>query len=192
MSSFLILRALRISLNQNPGRNLYRLSFGRQLTLSSKQLNTFSNFPQRLPTHRTFVSTNENKDGTNATLVDSNTYERVCSETLDALCDYFEELTENAPSLTSCDVTYGDGVLTVKFGNEFGTYVINRQTPNKQIWLSSPTSGPKRYDYVATEGQLGRWIYKHNGECLHDLLQRELKKILKEQEFDFSQLPYGK
>ena len=27
-----------------------------------------------------------------------------------------------------------------------GTYVINKQTPNKQIWLSSPISGPKRYD----------------------------------------------
>ena len=33
------------------------------------------------------------------------------------------------------------GVLTVKVGDH-GTYVINKQTPNKQIWLSSPT----RYD----------------------------------------------
>ena len=30
------------------------------------------------------------------------------------------------------------GVLTVKVGDH-GTYVINKQTPNKQIWLSSPT-----------------------------------------------------
>lgn len=26
-----------------------------------------------------------------------------------------------------------------------GTYVINKQPPNKQIWLSSPVSGPDRY-----------------------------------------------
>ena len=30
------------------------------------------------------------------------------------------------------------GVLTLKLG-QHGTYVINKQPPNKQIWLSSPT-----------------------------------------------------
>ncbi|KAF7284339.1 hypothetical protein GWI33_022321 [Rhynchophorus ferrugineus] len=44
------------------------------------------------------------------------------------------------------DVSYGAGVLTIDLG-KFGTYVINKQSPNKQIWLSSPTSGPKRLDY---------------------------------------------
>ena len=29
------------------------------------------------------------------------------------------------------------GVLTLKLGSK-GTYVINKQPPNKQIWLSSP------------------------------------------------------
>ncbi len=29
------------------------------------------------------------------------------------------------------------GVLTVKLG-KLGTYVINKQTPNRQIWWSSP------------------------------------------------------
>ncbi|XP_067639893.1 frataxin homolog, mitochondrial [Eurosta solidaginis] len=132
---------------------------------------------------------NENKNGINGSTIDSNTYERVCSETLDALCDYFEELTENDKTLCSSDVTYGDGVLTVNLGKDHGTYVINRQTPNKQIWLSSPTSGPKRYDYVV--GEPGRWIYKHDGESLHELLQRELKEILKGQTVDFLRLPYG-
>lgn len=28
-------------------------------------------------------------------------------------------------------------VLTLKLG-ELGTYVLNKQTPNRQIWLSSP------------------------------------------------------
>ena len=30
-----------------------------------------------------------------------------------------------------------DGVLTVRLG-DLGTYVINKQTPNRQLWLSSP------------------------------------------------------
>ncbi len=34
--------------------------------------------------------------------------------------------------------TFQSGVLTVKMGGDLGTYVINKQTPNKQIWLSSP------------------------------------------------------
>jgi frataxin len=39
------------------------------------------------------------------------------------------------------------GVLTISFPT-IGTYVVNKQPPNKQIWLSSPISGPKRFDYV--------------------------------------------
>lgn len=66
-----------------------------------------------------------------------------------------------------------DGVLTVQLGEPYGTYVINRQTPNKQIWLSSPKSGPKRYDFIKTQ-----WIYKHDGVSLHELLTAELSKIV--------------
>jgi len=39
--------------------------------------------------------------------LDSASYERVCSDTLDGLCDYFEQLTENAPELQGTDVAYG-------------------------------------------------------------------------------------
>lgn len=74
------------------------------------------------------------------------------------------------------------GVLTVDFGKPYGTYVINRQSPNRQIWLSSPTSGPKRYDYVVNGGY---WIYKHDGKTLHQLLQEEIPGIVKTN-LDFS------
>lgn len=73
------------------------------------------------------------------------------------------------------------GVLTLKFPPN-GTYVINKQPPNKQIWLSSPISGPKRYDYaVWSEGQdakegtgAGAWVYLRDGSTLAALLQGEL------------------
>ena len=64
-------------------------------------------------------------------------------------------------------------MLTVKLGDRYGTYVINRQTPNRQIWLSSPVSGPKRYDFID-----GSWTYKHDGVTLHQLLQNEIEKII--------------
>lgn len=82
----------------------------------------------------------------------------------------------------------------MNLGKSHGTYVINRQTPNKQIWLSSPTSGPKRYDFVMDGGNsshgAGKWVYKHSGQTLHELLQQEIPNILKKQPVDFLQLPY--
>lgn len=73
------------------------------------------------------------------------------------------------------------GVLTLTFPPN-GTYVINKQPPNKQIWLSSPISGPKRYDYVIeSEGQdakegtgQGKWVYLRDGSTLEDLLLEEI------------------
>ena len=52
---------------------------------------------------------------------------------------------EKIMALQEKKLKLADGVLTVKL-NEHGTYVVNKQTPNKQIWLSSPVSGPYRYD----------------------------------------------
>ncbi|XP_076173528.1 frataxin isoform X2 [Ptiloglossa arizonensis] len=101
-------------------------------------------------------------------------FEKVTDETLESLTEYFDELIEQSSHLLEADVSYGDGVLTVKFGKPYGTYVINRQTPNKQIWLSSPKSGPKRYDFVN-----GKWIYKYDGKTLHELLNDEIPAIIR-------------
>lgn len=73
------------------------------------------------------------------------------------------------------------GVLTLVFPPN-GSYVINKQPPNKQIWLSSPISGPKRYDWVVLgEGQdqkegsgKGEWIYLRDGSTLTDLMRKEV------------------
>ena len=77
--------------------------------------------------------------------IDMNTYLKMTNETLESINDRFSELIEDYQSLEGGDTTLADGVLTVKLGSH-GTYVLNKQTPNKQIWLSSPVSGPYRYD----------------------------------------------
>ena len=105
--------------------------------------------------------------------VDLNTYLRLSSETLESLNDRFSELIEDHEDrLRGADTSLADGVLTVQL-SELGTYVINKQTPNQQIWLSSPVSGPYRYDIFRNS-----WVYKHTGETLHALLDRELPKFI--------------
>ena len=80
-----------------------------------------------------------------------------------------------------------------------GTYILNKQPPNKQIWLSSPVSGPKRYDWVVTpshvtqyekqetededdpgdDGKGGNWIYLRDKSSLTGLLKKEVDVRLK-------------
>lgn len=84
--------------------------------------------------------------------------------------------------------------MTVRLGGSYGTYVINRQSPNRQIWLSSPVSGPKRFDFITIgndpDEPNGYWIYKQDGRTLHELLQDEIGKIV-QNEVDFVNLPFG-
>ncbi|XP_033020414.1 frataxin, mitochondrial isoform X2 [Lacerta agilis] len=72
--------------------------------------------------------------------IDETTYEKLAEETLESLTDFFEELADKPFTPQDYDVSFSAGVLTVKLGGSMGTYVINKQTPNKQIWLSSPSS----------------------------------------------------
>lgn len=76
------------------------------------------------------------------------------------------------------------GVLNI-IAPGIGTYVLNKQPPNKQVWLSSPVSGPKRYDWVVEGDGMhekqesrpfanGQWIYLRDGSNLTDLLNEEL------------------
>ncbi|PSR80061.1 hypothetical protein BD289DRAFT_374671 [Coniella lustricola] len=105
-------------------------------------------------------------------------YHDLADEFLLAIQDRLEEVAEKNDQV---DVEYAAGVLNVTFP-EIGTYVINKQPPNKQIWLSSPISGPKRYDYVVYgEGQahkedtaVGDWVYLRDGSTIKSLFLDEL------------------
>ncbi|XP_021068809.1 frataxin, mitochondrial [Mus pahari] len=121
----------------------------------------------------------------NPSSLDETAYERLAEETLDSLAEFFEDLADKPYTLEDYDVSFGDGVLTIKLGGDLGTYVINKQTPNKQIWLSSPSSGPKRYDWTGKN-----WVYSHDGVSLHELLARELTKALNTK-LDLSSLAYS-
>lgn len=91
-------------------------------------------------------------------------------ETLEALS---ESLTEACDALEAFDAEFSQGVLTVRLGAS-GTYVMNTQTPNRQIWLSSPVSGPYRYYYDADSSE---WLCTRDHHRLHDLLAGELRDL---------------
>ncbi|KZP04546.1 Frataxin [Athelia psychrophila] len=100
-------------------------------------------------------------------------YHKYSDATMDSLLDSLEQLVDDLGN-PAYEVEYHSGVLTLILGDN-GTYVINKQPPNKQIWLSSPFSGPKRYDYSpATDS----WIYSRDGSALGELLNGELSQAL--------------
>ena len=102
-------------------------------------------------------------------------YEQISNQTLESLAEQFDELgDQHMESNDDYDVSFSNGVLTVKFGLNIGTFVLNKQSPNQQIWLSSPFSGPKRFDLT----NRNEWIYKRTGESLQSLLNKEISKCV--------------
>ena len=49
------------------------------------------------------------------------------------------------------DVDCDESVLTLELPEQ-RSYVINRHTPSRQIWVSSPVSGPSYYTYNTSKG----------------------------------------
>ncbi|KAJ2690777.1 Mitochondrial matrix iron chaperone [Coemansia spiralis] len=107
-----------------------------------------------------------------SSLSDSVYYEK-SSEALENLTESLEDIGDQM-EIDDYDIEYSSGVLTLKLGAK-GTYVINKQPPNKQIWISSPVSGPERYDY---DLERGAWFCRQKDESLGTLLNREISEAL--------------
>ncbi|KAI6222760.1 Ferroxidase [Aphelenchoides besseyi] len=106
--------------------------------------------------------------GTQPTELTESEFDRQAERLLHQLTDFFDQLPDRVRTHADYDVSYSMGVLTVVIDPNVGTYVINKQTPNRQIWLSSPKSGPKRYDWIDN-----KWVYAHDGVPLLELLESE-------------------
>ncbi|KAJ3332001.1 hypothetical protein HDU76_001617 [Blyttiomyces sp. JEL0837] len=111
------------------------------------------------------------------TTAEDRTYHKFADHRLESLLERFEDLGDQV-NINGFDVMYSNGVLTLKTGKA-GTYVINKQPPNKQIWLSSPvrqetalSAGPRRFDLIDKS-----WRDTRDSDKLEDLLSRELSEI---------------
>lgn len=95
-------------------------------------------------------------------------FHKISNDTLEIILDNYERLGER---YSGVDVELSQGVLSLDLPPN-GSYVINKQPPNKQIWSSSPLSGPKRFDLVN-----GKWTYLRDGTTLGDDLRTETKIV---------------
>lgn len=100
-----------------------------------------------------------------------NTYHNEADKILDSIFEQLEILSEDYPELIP-EVELEHGVMTLKLA-KLGPYVINKQPPNKQIWLASPVSGPSRFDFYQNE-----WISLRNNIKLIDLLNKEVRMAM--------------
>ncbi|MBV8535593.1 MAG: iron donor protein CyaY, partial [Alphaproteobacteria bacterium] len=71
------------------------------------------------------------------------------------------------------DVELRGGILTLEL-EDGRQYVINKHTPNRQIWLSSPVSGAAHFVH---DPQGGVWRSTRGDAQLHSLLAAELSAL---------------
>ncbi|CDZ96472.1 frataxin [Phaffia rhodozyma] len=173
------------SLSSSPSAPRAITSLARRTTSSSSALPIrisspnvrISSVHMQLPTGRTPLSRTYSvfpPQGPASELTEAK-YHQLSDITMNTLHDDLEELVEGEDGAEGgWEVEYSSGVLTLSMG-EHGTYVINKQPPNKQIWLSSPVSGPKRFDF---EPEGDKWVYTRDGTVLKELLDTELSAMV--------------
>jgi frataxin len=107
--------------------------------LGSNSANHSHNGLQQLPWSRTLLEVRRYFESESA-------YHRIADETLEDIQDAVETALEEHLPTIEYEVVLANGVLTMMLPPH-GTWVLNKQTPNRQIWWSSPLSGPRRYEY---------------------------------------------
>ncbi|KAI8558371.1 hypothetical protein RHMOL_Rhmol04G0086500 [Rhododendron molle] len=115
---------------------------------SSTRLLESSNCPHTPPfslLSRSFCSRPLSHDGDQgpapvdySSLLQEEEFHKLADSTIHDLLEKLEEYGDSV-DIDDFDIDYGNEVLTLKLGT-LGTYVVNKQTPNRQIWMSSPLS----------------------------------------------------
>jgi len=103
-------------------------------------------------------------------------YHDIADEALVTIQDSIDEVFDK--NSIEYEVSLASGVLTFSLPPH-GTWVINKQTPNRQLWWSSPLSGPKRYEY--DEGD-DLWFSTKDGLTLGPFLVQEIRRFYPELE----------
>mmetsp|Transcript_64512 Transcript_64512/g.72257 ORF Transcript_64512/g.72257 Transcript_64512/m.72257 type:complete len:218 (-) Transcript_64512:240-893(-) len=133
-----------------------------RLLFSSFASNTTTCISNSTYHHRTFSGCSQ------SFFENESEFHTVADETLEDMQDAVESALEEYHANRNDDTTddeefelmYASAVLTMSFPPH-GTWVLNKQTPNRQIWWSSPISGPRRYEYDAKTGE---WMYTRSSD----------------------------
>ncbi|VDN58320.1 unnamed protein product [Dracunculus medinensis] len=135
---------------------------------------------QRIVSTIGIISRRKTESGSR-TLISELEYHKEADKLLEKLNDYLDSFPDKFSCDDYFDINYSMGVLTAKISSSIGVYIINKQTPSRQIWLSSPISGPKRFDFINR-----KWIYPRENICIDSLLNQEFRKIFNTDEIDFT------
>lgn len=100
--------------------------------------------------------------------MDATEFENLAERTLENLFDAIDEAIGD-----STDVDFENGILTIEL-EDGRQYVINKHTPNMQIWLSSPISGAAHYKY---DTDAKAWVSTRSTDRLLDVLSTELSSL---------------
>lgn len=99
--------------------------------------------------------------------IDETTFQSLADTTLAAIQDTAEEVLGD-----SLEADLQGGVLTIEL-DAGGQYVLNKHGPNRQIWMSSPTSGATHFAWDAASS---RWLSTRGGAELKEMLAEELSR----------------
>lgn len=114
-------------------------------------------------------------------MVQDNQFTQIASAFLANLQQQLEE--SESPMFE--DTAYSDGVVNIEMrGKKY--YVLNKQTPNRQIWLSSPISGPSRFE----RSEEGEWKQNRTNADLLELLESEFNGHFAKSEREKIRLKY--
>eukprot|EP00468_Gymnochlora_sp_CCMP2014_P000373 CAMPEP_0167744644 /NCGR_PEP_ID=MMETSP0110_2-20121227/2706_1 /TAXON_ID=629695 /ORGANISM="Gymnochlora sp., Strain CCMP2014" /LENGTH=131 /DNA_ID=CAMNT_0007629189 /DNA_START=90 /DNA_END=485 /DNA_ORIENTATION=+ len=93
---------------------------------------------------------------------------------VDALMDILEDTLDD-DSLPTDDLEYSSGVMSLVLKDK-GVWIINKHSASGQVWLSSPVSGPSKFDYVPEKE---KWISEREDKReLYELLDTELSEAI--------------
>eukprot|EP00866_Antonospora_locustae_P001792 jgi/Antlo1/1792/733 len=92
-------------------------------------------------------------------------YARLVSRTLDVLSEKLATIP------LAGEIDHHDGVLSWKVDG-VGEYVFNKQTPLRQLWASSPVTGPVRFEVNAET-----WVDTRNRRSLSEFMESEIHEI---------------
>lgn len=96
-------------------------------------------------------------------------YSRVADDLLDSLVDTLDD-----DALPFEDVEFSSGVISVVTGT--GVWIINKHSASRQVWLSSPRSGPSKYEFDPSSGT---WrSEREDRRRLRDLLTEEFREVV--------------
>ena len=100
-------------------------------------------------------------------ITDGEIFETMAEKTLNMLLDRIDDVLGD-----TFDVDLNGGILNIELEN--GTqYVINKNAPNYEIWMSSPLSGASHY-YL--DEDLETWIDTRTGDKFFKKLSLELSQ----------------